>query len=223
MAPSHLLRAMQPLRSSTMRSPSILSTQTPIALRCSRSTLISRQLTTSTPMSASQQNAPQQSTNIPSAAPPSLRDYPHTLKKGTVVSVGRMDRTVRVEHRHNFWDSYLRKNYPKVTTYLVSDPRNSLREGDVVEFSSGFPKSRRVRHVVERIIAPFGDAIEDRPAVMSREERDAVRVEKRVLKAERREQNRENSGAAFQGHGQEHIGRIRRLVLERTAAATAAA
>jgi ribosomal protein S17 len=90
-----------------------------------------------------------------------------------------MERTVTVEHRHTIWDRHIRKNYPKVTRFLVSDPQNSLREGDVIEFSSGAPKSRHVRHVVERIIAPFGEAIEDRPAILTREERDAVRAEKR--------------------------------------------
>ena len=63
---------------------------------------------------------------------------------------------------------------------MVSDPRNSLREGDVIEFSSGARKSRRVRHVVERIVAPFGVSIEKRPAVMSREEREEERARKRA-------------------------------------------
>jgi hypothetical protein len=107
---------------------------------------------------------------------------------------------------------------------MVSDPQNSLREGDVIEFSSGYPKSRRVHHVVERIIAPFGEAIEDRPPVLSRAERDAIRLKKRMAKAARRDQRRVENGATQAQnpvHGQEHIGRIRRLVLERTAADTA--
>ncbi|KAL4778051.1 hypothetical protein BJX76DRAFT_344250 [Aspergillus varians] len=225
MSPRHLLRAMQPLGWSTVRPTSILSTQTPAALQWSKPALKSgRQFITSTPDTASQGQETHESSARPSTAPPSLRSYPYTLKKGTVVSVGRMDRCVRVEHRHTIWDDFLRKNYPKITTFMVSDPRNSLREGDVIEFSSGFPKSRRVRHVVERIIAPFGEAIEDRPAVMSREERDALRAEKRAAKSVRREQRRgEEGGAASSqtnGHGQEHIGRIRRLVLERTTAAS---
>lgn len=96
---------------------------------------------------------------------------------------------------------------------MVSDPRNSLREGDVIEFSSGAPKSRRVRHVVERIIAPFGTAIEDRPPVMTREEREAERAAKRIAKLQRREQRRIEEG---KGEGvKDHVGRIRRLVLER--------
>ncbi|RDW65869.1 uncharacterized protein DSM5745_09608 [Aspergillus mulundensis] len=224
MAPSQVLRAMQPLRSSTVRSTLSLSSKSPAALQCNRPTFPSRRLITSAPRTVSQQQEETKSSVRPSAEPPSLREYPYTLKKGTVVSVGRMDRCVRVEHRHNVWDDFLRKNYPKVTTFMVSDPQNSLREGDVIEFSSGYPKSRRVHHVVERIIAPFGQTIKDRPAVLSREERNAIRVEKRVAKAARREQRRLESGATQSQtpvHGQEHIGRIRRLVLERTAESSA--
>ncbi|KAL4742485.1 hypothetical protein BDV11DRAFT_12029 [Aspergillus similis] len=222
MAPSHILRAIQPLRSSTMRSTFLLPTQTPGALQCNRPTVLSSRFSTSL-VTATQQEETKPSVR-PSAQPPSLREYPYTLKKGTVVSVGRMDRCVRVEHRHTIWDDFLRKSYPKVTTFKVSDPQNSLREGDVIEFSSGYPKSRRVHHVVERIIAPFGEAIEDRPPVLSRAERDAIRLKKRMAKAARREQRRVENGATQAQtpvHGQEHIGRIRRLVLERTAADTA--
>ncbi|KAL4994982.1 hypothetical protein BDV10DRAFT_175713 [Aspergillus recurvatus] len=219
MAPNHILRAMQPLRSS-MRSTLPLPTQTPAAQQFKRPTLLSRRYSTFPPETATQRQEEAKPSARPSAQPPSLREYPYTLKKGTVVSVGRMDRCVRVEHRHTIWDDYLRKTYPKVTTFMVSDPRNSLREGDVIEFSSGYPKSRRVHHVVERIIAPFGETIEDRPAVLSRAERDAIRLEKRMAKAARREQRRLESGATqaqTSVHGQEHVGRIRRLVLERTA------
>lgn len=136
-----------------------------------------------------------------------------------MVSVGKMDRTVRVAHRHTTYDRRLRKTYPKVTHFLVADPRNSLREGDVIEFASGFPKSRTVHHVVERIVAPFGTPIDQRPPVMLREERDAAREEKRAAKWERREQRRVESGDKGPGSGsEEHVGRIRRLVLERTLA-----
>ncbi|BAE57598.1 unnamed protein product [Aspergillus oryzae RIB40] len=213
MRPSYLFRAMQPLRSSIVRPT---STSTPAAHIYSAISTPIRRLnsTTATPTETQSSTAP----STPSVAPPSLRNYPYTLKTGTVVSVGRMDRTVRVAHRHTMWDSHIRKTYPKVTTYLVSDPKNSLREGDVIEFSSGYPKSRHVRHVVERIIAPFGEAIEDRPAVLTREERDAERVAKRTVKWERREARRAEGGEGQSLGGQEHVGRIRRLVYERTRA-----
>ncbi|EHA18497.1 hypothetical protein CBS63078_4980 [Aspergillus niger] len=226
MRPANLLRALQPLRSSMMRSTTTTtsSTTAPSLYQTTR-----RSLTTTVPRlneQQQQQQQPQQEADLPSSStttttatvvPPSLRSYPYKTKTGTVVSVGRMDRTVRVSHRHTIWDAHIQKPYPKITTYLVSDPRNSLREGDVIEFSSGYPKSRNVRHVVERIIAPFGSAIEDRPAVMTREERDAERAAKRAAKWERREARKVEAGVR-EGEGKvgEHVGRIRRLVLERT-------
>ncbi|KAI2906474.1 hypothetical protein CBS11852_898 [Aspergillus niger] len=227
MRPANLLRALQPLRSSMMRSTTTTtsSTTAPSLYQTTR-----RSLTTTVPrlneQQQQQQQQPQQEADLPSSStttttatvvPPSLRSYPYKTKTGTVVSVGRMDRTVRVSHRHTIWDAHIQKPYPKITTYLVSDPRNSLREGDVIEFSSGYPKSRNVRHVVERIIAPFGSAIEDRPAVMTREERDAERAAKRAAKWERREARKVEAGVR-EGEGKvgEHVGRIRRLVLERT-------
>ncbi|KAJ5440662.1 Nucleic acid-binding OB-fold [Penicillium cf. griseofulvum] len=129
-------------------------------------------------------------TGTETQAPSRLRNYASALKTGTVVSVGRMDRTVGVCHRHTLWDRHIRKFYPQETHYLVSDPRNSLREGDVIEFSSGAPKSRNVHHVVERIITPFGQAIEDRPAVLSKAEREAERETRWAAKYLRRESKR---------------------------------
>jgi ribosomal protein S17 len=119
-----------------------------------------------------------------------LRNYASSRKTGTVVSVGRMQRTVTVLFRHNFWDKRIRKSYPKETRYLVSDPRDSLREGDVIEFSSGAPKSRHVHHIVERIITPFGVPIDGRPAVMSPQERQAERENRWAAKYVRRESRR---------------------------------
>lgn len=98
----------------------------------------------------------------------------------------------------------------------------------MIEFSSGYPKSRRVHHVVERIVAPFGAAIEDRPPVMSREERDAERALKRAGKLERREARRDE-GESKIGEGnvkvdvKEHVGRIRGLVSERASSVPATA
>lgn len=150
-----------------------------------------------------------------------------------------MDGTVSVLHRHNTWDKQIRKYYPKETRYLVSDPRNSLREGDVIEFSSGAPKSRHVRHIVERIITPFSTPIEDRPAVMSREERQQEREARWAAKYLRRESRRlghevdlealakpytsaeeNNLSAAELIHrihqGEERVGKIKGLVASRT-------
>ncbi|RAL03812.1 nucleic acid-binding protein [Aspergillus ibericus CBS 121593] len=227
MRPTNLLRALQPLRTSLIRStPS--TTTTPSLYHT-----VQRTLTTTTPrLNESQPQQPESTTTTPSpptetptdtptaptTVPPSLRSYPYKTKTGTVISVGRMDRTVRVSHRHTIWDKHIQKPYPKITTFLVSDPRNSLREGDVIEFSNGYPKTRNVHHVVERIIAPFGSAIEERPAVMSRAERDAERAVKRAAKWERREARRVEKGGLVGEGGREHVGRIRRLVGERMAA-----
>lgn len=158
--------------------------------------------------------------------PPSIRQYPYTLKRGTVTSVGLMSKTVRVAYQHREWDRKIRKYYPKTTTYLVHDPRNSLREGDVIEFSSGAPRAPNVRHVVERIVSPFGSAVEDRPAVPTREEREEEMVAKRMVKLMRQATKK----AAEEGEKdvqkvmrsvverKEHVGRIRGLVIERAAA-----
>ena len=89
-----------------------------------------------------------------------------------MISAGRMDRTVRVKVVHQEWDKFFRRYFPKRTNYMVHDPRNSLREGDVVEFVDGWRVSRRVRHVVERIVAPFGTSPEERPPVMNWLERE---------------------------------------------------
>ncbi|GAD94815.1 conserved hypothetical protein [Paecilomyces variotii No. 5] len=212
MQPSTLLRATMPLRSSSL---SILRSGGPSTTssilspsRRALSTTTTTSSSSSTPSSQQQQQAPP--STIP---PPSLRSYPYTIRSGTVISVGLMDRTVRVAHRHTIYDSHIRKTYPKTTTYLVSDPRNSLREGDVIEFSSGAPKSRRVRHVVERIVAPFGSRVEDRPAVMSREEREAERIHKREEKLKRREARSADGEVVTEK--KDHVGRIRGLILER--------
>ncbi|KAA8649749.1 hypothetical protein EYZ11_001673 [Aspergillus tanneri] len=203
-----ILRAIQPLRSSIVKSATNSAPATH-QLQFSKPSIISglalfRRSNSST-TSAKQQESP----STPSFVSP-LRVYPYKLKTGTVETVGRMDRTVRVSHRHTSWDPHLRKSYPRLTTFMVSDPKNSLREGDVIEFSSGYPKSRHVRHVVERIIAPYGTNIEDRPPVMTREEREAERAAKRAAKLQRREARGLESG------GKEHVGRIKRLIRERT-------
>lgn len=163
--------------------------------------------------------------NLP---PPSIRQYPYTLKRGTVTSVGLMSKTVRVAYQHREWDRKIRKYYPKTTTYLVHDPRNSLREGDVIEFSSGAPRAPNVRHVVERIISPFGSAVEDRPAVPTRAEREEEMVQKRMVKLMRKAgkvAEQEGKGEDVEKvtrrvvESKEHVGRIRGLVIERAAAA----
>lgn len=117
---------------------------------------------------------------------PKPRQYPHDVKTGTVTSVGLMDKTVRVAYRHRKWEPHIQKYYPHETTYLVSDPQGSLREGDVIEFSSGARRSPRVRHVVDRIVAPFGVGIDERPPVLTRKQREQQQTEKRQAKVVRK-------------------------------------
>jgi small subunit ribosomal protein S17 len=65
-----------------------------------------------------------------------------------------------------------------------------LRLGDIVAIEPGWRVSKHVRHVVSRIIAPFGDPIEARPPVPSREEREAERARKKAEKDARRAERR---------------------------------
>ncbi|KAJ5871318.1 uncharacterized protein N7529_003671 [Penicillium soppii] len=226
MAPSHLLRATMSLRASlttplSLARPSILQSTTYL-------TTLRTASTSSTP----------KTTGTDTQAPSRLRAYASTLKTGTVVSVGRMDRTVRVLHKHITWDRHIRKYYGKQTHFLVSDPQNSLREGDVIEFSSGAPKSKHVRHVVERIVTPFGVEIADRPSVPSKEQREAKREQSWAEKYVRRESRRlgrevdlveeaEKAGIPVEGEipaallihrihaNNERVGKLKSLVLER--------
>lgn len=69
---------------------------------------------------------------------------------------------------------------------LVHDPRSSLRAGDIIEISAGWRVSKNVRHVVSRILAPFGEPIEARPPVLSEVERLEERRKKKEEKDIRR-------------------------------------
>ncbi|KAI5287338.1 hypothetical protein KEM52_001641 [Ascosphaera acerosa] len=165
--------------------------------------------------------ASQSQTQPPAAPPPRatrVSPAPHTIKlrKGTVISAGLMDRTVRVQYSHETFHKHLNKPFPAKTVYMVSDPTNALREGDVVEFSNGWPASRNVRHVVERIVAPFGSRVEDRPRILTREEREALREQKREKKLVRKEERLGAEAVARQREG--HVGKIKRLVQQRMAA-----
>ncbi|KKZ66206.1 hypothetical protein EMCG_08094 [[Emmonsia] crescens] len=150
---------------------------------------------------SSQPPPPPPSTSTPATITPTLTRNPPArscLKFGTVLTAGHMDKTVRVLHKHTTYHKKLHKTYPASTIYLVSDPCNSLRQGDVIEFSSGWRTSKNVRHVVERIVAPFGVPVDKRPRVLSWAEREA-------LKAEREEK----AGKVMR------VGRVKRLVGER--------
>ena len=65
----------------------------------------------------------------------------------------------------------LPQHFLTYNSYLVSDPNDSLRTGDVVKITNEKRVSRHIKHVVTEIVAPWGPAIEERPKVLSAEER----------------------------------------------------
>ncbi|RFU27894.1 hypothetical protein B7463_g8443, partial [Scytalidium lignicola] len=103
-----------------------------------------------------------------------------------VVSAGLMHKTVKVRIGEQKWNKHVRKHFNGAKHLLVHDPRSSLREGDIVSIAPGWRVSKNVHHVVESIIAPFGEPIEARPPVPTEEERVAEREEKKRRKDERR-------------------------------------
>ncbi|KAL7620005.1 hypothetical protein AAE478_010554 [Parahypoxylon ruwenzoriense] len=106
---------------------------------------------------------------------------------GIVVSAGLMDKTVKVKLGGQRWEPKVQKYFKDPRYKLVHDPRNSLRQGDVVAITSTWRVSQHVRHVVKHIIAPYGEAIEERPPIPTLEERVAEKQAKRAVKDERRE------------------------------------
>ncbi|KAH9904590.1 hypothetical protein F4778DRAFT_69982 [Xylariomycetidae sp. FL2044] len=106
---------------------------------------------------------------------------------GIVVSAGKMDKTVKVKLGGQRWEQRVQKYFKAPRYHLVHDPRNSVRQGDVVAISPSWRESQHVRHVVKHIIAPYGEPIEERPPVPTLEERVAERAAKRARKDERRD------------------------------------
>ncbi|KAM0742823.1 hypothetical protein ACQRIT_003000 [Beauveria bassiana] len=105
---------------------------------------------------------------------------------GVVVSAGLMQKTVKVRVGGQIWNKIVKKYYADPKHYLVHDPNSSLRTGDVVAIAPGWPTSRRKRHVVKQIIAPYGQPIEDRPAIPSFDEMILEREAKKEAKDERK-------------------------------------
>jgi len=103
-----------------------------------------------------------------------------------VVSSGLMAKTVKVRIGVQKWNKLIQKDFNKTSNLLVHDPRSSLRTGDIISISSGWRVSKNVHHVVRKIVAPFGEPIEARPAVPSEEERLEERALKRAAKEVRR-------------------------------------
>jgi small subunit ribosomal protein S17 len=70
--------------------------------------------------------------------------------------------------------------------HLVHDPNNSLITGDVVELHR-LHVSKRVRHVVASVVAPFGTPLESRPPIPTPDDRLAAYKASRFRKFKRRE------------------------------------
>ncbi|KAL1596154.1 hypothetical protein SLS59_007849 [Nothophoma quercina] len=115
-------------------------------------------------------------------AAPLVQQYTTSQKVGVVVSAGKMSRAVKVRVAGQEWNKMFRKHFPSHKHYTVSDPNNSLVEGDVVRITSGHRTSSTIRHVVTAIVAPFGQPVEDRPQVLNAEELDKLRTQERLLK-----------------------------------------
>lgn len=80
-----------------------------------------------------------------------------------------------------------RQNFQHFERYLVHDPNDSLRKGDIVSISSGWRTSKSKRHIVNRIIAPWGPPIEERPPVPTPAEREAAHAAERAKKLARKQ------------------------------------
>ncbi|PVI07478.1 nucleic acid-binding protein, partial [Periconia macrospinosa] len=113
---------------------------------------------------------------------PIVRQLPWSTKIGVVVSAGKMDRAVKVRIAGQEWNKKFKKHFPSPITHLVSDPQNSVVEGDVVRISSGWRTSKNIRHVISAIVAPFGAPVEDRPPVLTHAQRMDIRIQDRIFK-----------------------------------------
>ncbi|KAK0669759.1 hypothetical protein QBC41DRAFT_319200 [Cercophora samala] len=106
---------------------------------------------------------------------------------GVVVTAGLIDKTVKVRVGGLKWNNFLKKHFDDPQTYLVHDPANSLRQGDVVAISPGWRTSKSKRHVVKHIIAPgAGLPISARPPIPSAEELVTKKAIKRDAKQARK-------------------------------------
>ncbi|KAG5953379.1 hypothetical protein E4U53_005794 [Claviceps sorghi] len=119
---------------------------------------------------------------------------------GVVVSAGLMQRTVKVRVGGQKWNKVVNKWFPEPKHHLVHDPNSSLRTGDVISIVPGWPTSRRKRHVVKHIIAPFGSSINDRPPVPTLEERIADREAKKAAKKARTSSKRTEDDTKLPEH-----------------------
>lgn len=113
---------------------------------------------------------------------------------GIVVSAGKMMKAVKVRTAKQTYNKFLQKHFQTHQSYLVSDPNSSLRAGDVVKIAAERQISRHIKHVVTEIVAPWGPSIDERPPVLSEEERVRRLQEKTRRKQERRRERKPEKG-----------------------------
>ncbi|KAF2083630.1 hypothetical protein K490DRAFT_17584, partial [Saccharata proteae CBS 121410] len=104
---------------------------------------------------------------------------------GVAVSVGKLNRVVKVRLEKQEWDKRIRKFYPAPYNVLVSDPTNSVREGDVIKLRNGLRVSKTIHHVVTSIVAPFGIPLSERPALMTEQKRREEYLKEKIAKDQR--------------------------------------
>ncbi|KAL9110088.1 MAG: hypothetical protein Q9227_005281 [Pyrenula ochraceoflavens] len=110
----------------------------------------------------------------PKAFPLAKRRHPFV---GTVIKAGTMDKCVVVRTPTQVYNKMLMKYLRAKAQYLCHDPRNSLRVGDVIEYAEWEERGtrgNRVEMVVERILSPFGEPIDQREKVPDRAEREIM-------------------------------------------------
>lgn len=115
---------------------------------------------------------------------------------GIVVSAGLMDKTVKVKLGGQRWEKRISKHFKQPRYALVHDPRNSVRQGDIISIQQSWRESQHVKHVVKHILAPYGESIESRPAVPTLEELIEEKIAKRAAKNERRTLRKEEQARA---------------------------
>ncbi|MCJ1384227.1 hypothetical protein MMC17_007343 [Xylographa soralifera] len=118
-----------------------------------------------------------------------------------VVSAGRMMNAAKVRTTKQIYNARIQKHFTISRHHLVSDPTAALRSGDVIRMTTE-RHSRHIRHVVTAIVAPAGEPIAERPAVLTGEQREELRAAKRGRKLARREERRGGGGEGREGEGE---------------------
>ena len=72
--------------------------------------------------------------------------------KGVVISAGKMDKTVKVAVDRMFKHPRYHKYVRRTKKYLVHDPENKCKEGDIVIIREGRPFSKLKRFYIAKII-----------------------------------------------------------------------